>query len=181
MCTYLASRLTHIIHCTLRMLWVKSYVCETETSVALKVDLVNIKRARKRPADEPLEKVVSDILDDTANKLRDQARGGHPSRNETLAFLERMWFLYRQIVDVKVNCILLTVRCPTLEALHDLMYAINTHELQQLFSDAYFTEEWKTSHGIETIDVEMTICPLEYTQCERELTISGRAFSIIEH
>lgn len=127
----------------------------------------------KSALEAKLSNTILEIMTLKCVQLREEVREGNPSQIETLTFMERVTSLRKEIIELKTKCILLIIRCPSLEALHDLNDAVTTKTLQASFADTFFTEEWKASHGIASIDVEMTICPLEYALCERELTGLG--------
>lgn len=118
---------------------------------------------------------VDEIIDTVYSKmreLREQVNQNDSLQYTTLPFIKDLLAVRRELTDVQRGCILVTVRCPTLEALDDLLNGI-TNGLPESFAETFFTKELKA-----TIDVRMSICPLEYAQCKRELTDLGKALPI---
>lgn len=148
----------------------------TEKSVVVKTELVNLTSTSAQFAVNAttLEAKLYDIMYHKLLEMGEQGKEQNPEQHESAEFIDKLGAMCRKIIAMDSNCILFTVRCPTLDSLHDLMHAINANTLQQSFAETYFTKKWKENHGIASIDVKMAISPLEYAQCERELTASGR-------
>lgn len=138
----------------------------------MKAELVNVKpTTTQRTVNIPtVEKDLKKIIKRAVKNLKKDVRANKPTSllQEKSDFIKKL-LVDREFIMGYVNCIVLVIRCPSLKALHDLYDDVTTKRLQESFAETYFTEEWKASHGIDTIDVEITICHLEYVQCEREL------------
>lgn len=145
----------------------------TEKSVTLKTELTNVTMgiaAATQDRTATFVKMIFDRMQIELQRLEDKEQQGDPRKSSNLHVLKMLTDMGREITDPKLKCILLTVRCPTLAALHDLINKVTRKQLQESFAETFVTKEWKASHGIESIDVQMTICPLEYAQCEQELS-----------
>lgn len=81
----------------------------------------------------------------------------NPKQHESAVFIDKLESIRRRIIAADKHCILLNVKCPTVEALFDLRASLTTNTLQTAFAETYFAKEWKDSYDIAAIDEQMTM------------------------
>lgn len=91
-------------------------------SVEVKTELVNLtSTSRQHHIDAAkIEEILYLTMYHKALELKEQVIERNPEQHKSADFIDKLESMRRKIIGVDKNCILLTVRCLTLEALYDL-------------------------------------------------------------